>query len=135
MMVSFMVIFVACGAGGGDDDDVGDEASSELNIVETALGNGNFTTLVAALQAADLDDEESLVRALSGAYGAFFVTNFWEHFSPEREATHARNMAAAAKAAGLPSGSETLPAIGPTPVRWGSTSSRPSAGRPISSSI
>jgi uncharacterized protein YbjT (DUF2867 family) len=29
------------------------------------------------------------------------VTNFWEHFSPERELTQARNMAQATKAAGL----------------------------------
>ncbi|HKP77389.1 MAG TPA: NmrA/HSCARG family protein [Longimicrobiaceae bacterium] len=50
---------------------------------------------------ADLDDEESLVRALDGAYGAFFVTNFWEHFSPEREGAQARNLAQAAKRAGV----------------------------------
>ena len=35
--------------------------------------------------AADLDDEASLGRALEGAHGAYFVTNFWEHFSPDRE--------------------------------------------------
>ncbi len=34
---------------------------------------------------ADLDDVESLERAFSGAYGAYCVTNFWEHFSPEKE--------------------------------------------------
>jgi uncharacterized protein YbjT (DUF2867 family) len=50
---------------------------------------------------ADLDDEESLVRALEGAYGAFFVTNFWEHFSPEKETAQAGNLARAAKQAGL----------------------------------
>ena len=30
---------------------------------------------------ADLDDAASLKKALAGAYGAFCVTNFWEHFS------------------------------------------------------
>ncbi len=50
---------------------------------------------------ADLDDPESLNRAFAGAYGAFCITNFWEHFSPEREITQAGNMARAAKAAGL----------------------------------
>lgn len=50
---------------------------------------------------ADLDDVESLVRALDGAYGAFFVTNFWEHGSPEREAAQARNLATAAARTGL----------------------------------
>jgi uncharacterized protein YbjT (DUF2867 family) len=48
---------------------------------------------------ADLDDEESLKRAFTGAYGAFCVTNFWEHFSPEKEYAQAGNMARAAKAA------------------------------------
>ena len=50
---------------------------------------------------ADLDDEESLVRALEGAYGAFFVTNFWEHFSPEKETEQVGNLARAAKRAGV----------------------------------
>jgi uncharacterized protein YbjT (DUF2867 family) len=50
---------------------------------------------------ADLDDEESLRRAFEGAYGAFCVTNFWEHFSPEKEIAQAGNMARAAKAAGI----------------------------------
>ena len=50
---------------------------------------------------ADADDPESLERAFAGAYGAFCVTNFWEHFSPERELAQAGNMARAAKAAGL----------------------------------
>lgn len=46
---------------------------------------------------ADLDDVESLKRAFRGAYGAFCVTNFWEHFSPEKEIEQAANMAEAAK--------------------------------------
>ena len=50
---------------------------------------------------ADLDDEESLKRAFAGAYGAFCVTNFWEHFSPEKEYAQAGNMARAAKSAGV----------------------------------
>ena len=39
----------------------------------------------AEVVAADLDDVESLKRAFAGAYGAFLLTNFWEHFSPEKE--------------------------------------------------
>jgi uncharacterized protein YbjT (DUF2867 family) len=50
---------------------------------------------------ADLDDEKSLEKAFAGAYGAFCVTNFWEHFSPEKEYSQAGNMARAAKAAGV----------------------------------
>jgi len=50
---------------------------------------------------ADADKPETLGKAFAGAYGAFTVTNFWEHFSPERELTQARNMAQAAKTAGV----------------------------------
>lgn len=50
---------------------------------------------------ADIDDVDSVARAFQGAHGAFCVTNFWEHFSPERETTQARNMAEAAKRAGV----------------------------------
>src|SRR5438552_18590137 len=51
----------------------------------------------AVMAAADLDDVESLKLAFTGAYAAFCVTNFWEHFSPERELAQAKNMALAAK--------------------------------------
>ena len=50
---------------------------------------------------ADVDDPASVRRAFTGAYGAFCLTNYWEHFSPERELTQARNQAQAAKDAGL----------------------------------
>jgi uncharacterized protein YbjT (DUF2867 family) len=50
---------------------------------------------------ADLDDEASLANAFAGAYGAFCVTNFWEHFSPEKENMQAANLAGAAKTAGV----------------------------------
>jgi uncharacterized protein YbjT (DUF2867 family) len=50
---------------------------------------------------ADLDDEASLVNAFAGAYGAYCLTNFWEHFSPDKEIVQAGNLARAAKAAGV----------------------------------
>ena len=65
---------------------------------ETALA---LAVLGAEVVAADLDDEASLERALHGAHGAYFVTNFWEHFSPEKEQAQARNLVQAAKAAGV----------------------------------
>ena len=49
----------------------------------------------------DADDEKSMVNAFRGAYGAFCVTNFWEHMSPEREIAQATAMAKAAKSAGI----------------------------------
>ncbi len=50
---------------------------------------------------ANVDDVESLKKAFDGAYGAFCVTNFWEHFSAERELQQASNLARAAKEAGV----------------------------------
>jgi uncharacterized protein YbjT (DUF2867 family) len=55
----------------------------------------------AEVVAADLDDVKSLKKAFEGAHGAFCVTNFWEHFKPEKEISQARNMAEAAKDAGV----------------------------------
>jgi uncharacterized protein YbjT (DUF2867 family) len=55
----------------------------------------------AEVVAADLDNEDSLKKAFAGAYGVFVVTNFWEHFSAEKEVAQARNAAKAAKAAGV----------------------------------
>lgn len=51
--------------------------------------------------AGDVDDEESLVRAFTGAHAAFCVTFFWDHFSPAKEKAEAAMMARAAKAAGV----------------------------------
>jgi uncharacterized protein YbjT (DUF2867 family) len=55
----------------------------------------------AEVVAADVSDPQSLVKAFKGAYGAFCVTFFWEHFSPEKEMEHAKNMAEAAKQSGV----------------------------------
>ncbi|MGE0811817.1 MAG: NmrA/HSCARG family protein [Vicinamibacterales bacterium] len=55
----------------------------------------------AEVVAADVDDEASLTRAFTGAYGAYCVTFFWAHFSVDREQAEARHMAGAAAAAGL----------------------------------
>ncbi len=50
---------------------------------------------------ANVDNKDSLVKAFNGAYGAFCLTFFWEHFSPEKENQHAKNMAEAASLAGV----------------------------------
>jgi len=50
----------------------------------------------AEVVAADTDDAASLDRAFAGATGAFCITNFWEHFSADREVAQARAMAGAA---------------------------------------
>jgi len=60
-----------------------------------------LAALGAEVVAADVDDAASLERAFAGAHGAYCVTFFWDHFSPDREKAEVRNMAMAAKAANL----------------------------------
>lgn len=60
-----------------------------------------LAALGAQVVSADVDDRESLVRAFEGAHGAYCVTFFWAHFSPEKELAEAGNMAWAAKQAGV----------------------------------
>ena len=55
----------------------------------------------AEVVAADVDDPATLRRAFEGAHGAFCVTFFWNHFSPEKELAEAASMAEAAKQTGL----------------------------------
>jgi len=69
--------------------DVGSDKAQEL------------AKLGAEVVAADVDDEASLKRAFAGAYGAYCVTFYWAHMSPERELAEATAMARAAKDAAL----------------------------------
>ncbi|MDX6540778.1 MAG: hypothetical protein QOI71_2388, partial [Gaiellales bacterium] len=57
------------------------DPSSEAAEALAALG--------AEVVAVDIDDEASVRRAFEGAYGAFCVTFFWAHFSPEIEQAQA----------------------------------------------
>jgi uncharacterized protein YbjT (DUF2867 family) len=101
------VVFGATGAqGGGLAHAILNDRDSEFTVRAVTRDTHSdkakaLAALGAELVAADIDDPESMKRALHGAYGAFFVTFFWVHFSAERETTEAKNMAAAAKEAGL----------------------------------
>jgi uncharacterized protein YbjT (DUF2867 family) len=57
--------------------------------------------LGAEVVSADLDNEESLKKAFRGAYGAFCLTNYWEHFTPDKEISQIANLARAAKGAAV----------------------------------
>jgi uncharacterized protein YbjT (DUF2867 family) len=67
--------------------------------------NGDKAKALAAAGAevvsANIDDLASVKKAFAGADAAYCVTFFWEHFSTEQEKAQARNMAEAAKQAGL----------------------------------
>jgi len=75
-----------------------------VRVLTRDTGSTRAKTLLqfgADVVAADLDDPESLKRAFAGCHGAFCLTNFWEHFSPEKEVAQAKAMAQAAKHAGV----------------------------------
>jgi len=50
---------------------------------------------------ADLDDVASIEKAFAGCYGAYVVTNWWEHMDGPREITQIENAVAAAKTTDL----------------------------------
>ena len=100
-----IAVLGATGAQGGglvrailDDPNGGFSARVLTRDVNGAKAKG-FGRLGAEVVAADVDNPESLKEAFEGAYGAYCVTFFWAHFSPEREIAEAKAMAEAAKAA------------------------------------
>jgi uncharacterized protein YbjT (DUF2867 family) len=97
----------ATGAQGGGlvrailSDPAGGFAARALTRNVDSAKARELADLGAEVVAADVDDPASLERAFAGAWGAFCVTFFWEHFSPEKERAQALAMAEAAKGAGL----------------------------------
>jgi uncharacterized protein YbjT (DUF2867 family) len=102
-----IVVAGATGAqGGGLARAILRDANSEFAV--RALTRDKSSANAQALQeagaevvAADVTDPEATKRAFEGAYGAYCVTFFWQHFSPETEVLQARNMAEASAATGL----------------------------------
>lgn len=56
-----------------------------------------FSKLGAEVVEANIDDIQSIKKAISGAYGAYFVTFFWEHFSVDKELQEVNNFIEAAR--------------------------------------
>ncbi|MDR3668623.1 MAG: NmrA/HSCARG family protein [Ignavibacteriaceae bacterium] len=69
--------------------DVNSDKAKELKKLGADVVQGN------------IDEEESIKKAFEGAYGAYCVTFYWAHMSPEREISNAHNLAKAAKHAGI----------------------------------
>ena len=102
-----IAVFGATGAqGGGLARAILNDKNSEFSVrAITRDANSDkakeLEKLGAEVVTADIDDPASMKKALAGAYGAYFVTFFWSHYSAEKETEEAKNMAAAAKEAGL----------------------------------
>jgi uncharacterized protein YbjT (DUF2867 family) len=107
MSQKIIAVFGATGAQGGGlvRAIVADPASGFVARAITRNVDSDKAKALAAMGvevvAADADKPETLAAALDGAYGAFVVTNFWEHFSAEREGAQASAIARATKAAGV----------------------------------
>jgi uncharacterized protein YbjT (DUF2867 family) len=102
-----IVVAGATGAQGGglvraiQSDPSGGFAARALTRDASSEKAKQLAALGADVVAANVDDAASLERAFQGAYGAYCVTFFWDHFSPEKEHAQAAAMANAAKGAGL----------------------------------
>lgn len=102
-----IVIFGATGAqGGGLARAILHDSNSEFAVRAITRDPSSdkakdLLRLGAEVVAADIDDAESMKQVLDGAYGAYCVTFFWAHLSPEKELAEAKSMAEATKAAGL----------------------------------
>jgi uncharacterized protein YbjT (DUF2867 family) len=107
MTKKLITVIGATGAqGGGLARAILADASGEFSLrAVTRKPEGESARALAAAGAevvrADLDDEASLRRAFDGAHGAFCVTNYWEHLSPDREIAQARALGEASKASGV----------------------------------
>jgi len=102
-----ITVFGATGAqGGGLVRAILADKNSEF-VVRAVTRNANsekakaLEQLGAEVVTADIDDIASIKKTLEGAYGAYFVTFFWEHFSAEKEYQEVTNFVSAAKDSNL----------------------------------
>jgi len=102
-----IVVFGSTGAqGGGLARAILNDPNSEFSVRAVTRDPESdkakqLASMGAEVVGANIDDKQSIKQALEGAYGAFFITFFWDHFSPEKEYSQAKDMAEAAKEAGL----------------------------------
>jgi uncharacterized protein YbjT (DUF2867 family) len=102
-----ITVLGATGAQGGGlvrailDDPGGGFAARAITRDPSSKAAQELAARGAEVVAGDVDDPASLDRAFAGAYGAFCVTFFWAHFSPEKENAHAADLARAARDARL----------------------------------
>ncbi|XP_066294011.1 nmrA-like family domain-containing protein 1 [Branchiostoma lanceolatum] len=104
-MAKLITVFGATGAQGGS---VANALLEDQDFKVRAVTRNASSDKAKALQGkgaeivqASLDDPSTLGPALQGAHGVFVVTNYWEHMDQEREIKQGKDIADAAKAAGV----------------------------------
>lgn len=91
--------------GGGLVRAILNDPSGEFAVRAITRNSGSekakaLAELGAEVVEANVEDKASLVNAFIGAWGVFCVTFYWEHYSPEKEKQHAKNLAEAVSEAG-----------------------------------
>jgi uncharacterized protein YbjT (DUF2867 family) len=107
MSKKIIAVVGATGAQGGSlvrailADKTGDFVARAITRKPDSDKGRELAALGVEVVAADIDDVASLTKAFAGAHGAFCVTNFWEHMDADKELAQAKNLATAAKNAGV----------------------------------
>jgi uncharacterized protein YbjT (DUF2867 family) len=102
-----IVVFGATGAqGGGLVHSILEDPDGEFSVRAVTRNPSSDSAKALAdkgaeIVKANIDNYEDIKKALNGAYGAFFVTVFWEHFSSVKEFNNIKNYAKAASEEGL----------------------------------
>lgn len=102
-----VAVMGATGAQGGglvraiQDDKAGEFQARAITRNPDSEKARALAALGAEVVAGDADDEASLHRAFDGAWGAFCVTFYWEHRSPEKEIAQVAALARSTGAANL----------------------------------
>ncbi len=107
MTEKIITVFGATGAqGGGLAHAILKDKNSEFAVRAVTRNTDSdkakeLVKMGAEVVPANIDDKQAVMQAMEGAYGAYCVTFFWAHFSPEKEYAEAKNLAEAAKETGL----------------------------------
>ncbi|MBL7698257.1 MAG: NmrA/HSCARG family protein [Chitinophagaceae bacterium] len=107
MQKKIITVFGATGAqGGGLCHAILSDTASEFSVRAVVRDPNSDKARAlkdagAELVQGNIDDKNSVLKALEGAYGAYFVTFFWAHFSPEKEYAEAQTFAECAKEANI----------------------------------
>ncbi|KAJ5414699.1 NmrA-domain-containing protein [Penicillium cosmopolitanum] len=108
MSKPIIVVFGATGKQGGSvvSSLLADNTASKFNVRAITRDVTKPSAKALALKgaqvvAADLSDNESVKKALKGAYGVYAVTNYWDHHSADLEFAQGKGIADACKEEGI----------------------------------
>ena len=106
IMVKIVAVFGATGAQGGGVASAVLQAKEKFAV--RAITRNPDSDKAAALRGrgcevvkCDMDDDTSVRNAVKGCYGVYLVTNYWEHFSMEKEIAQGKRVTDICKEVGV----------------------------------